>query len=78
MAAAAQPIALPAHPHSNEHNDYPMAPSSLSGQNSFHPASYRRFMGSPMSFRAGSFGSRFYPGVSPGQLFGPLECVSRC
>lgn len=28
---------------------------------------------SPLSWRAGSFGSRFYPGCSPGQLLGPLE-----
>lgn len=51
-----------------------MGNGSLTGQNgSFTPASFRRFMGSPISFRTGSFGSRFYPGVSPGQLLGPLE-----
>lgn len=70
--AAAQPIALPTNT-----NDYDqiMGSGSFTGQNgSFNPASYtRRFMGSPASFRAGSFGSRFYPGVSPGQLLGPLE-----
>lgn len=47
--------------------------SGMNISGSFNPASYRRFMGSPLSFRAGSFGSRFYPGVSPGQLLGPLE-----
>ncbi|KAG6372568.1 hypothetical protein JVT61DRAFT_7680 [Boletus reticuloceps] len=31
------------------------------------------FLGSPISWRAGSFGSRFYPGCSPGQLLGPLD-----
>ena len=70
--AAAQPIALPTNT-----NDYDqiMGSGSFTGQNgSFNPASYtRRFLGSPASFRAGSFGSRFYPGVSPGQLLGPLE-----
>ncbi|KAG6334351.1 hypothetical protein ID866_4742 [Astraeus odoratus] len=35
------------------------------------PASY--FIGSPISWKAGSFGSRFYPGCSPGQLLGPLD-----
>ena len=71
-AASAQPIALP----TNTNNDFPMSSGSLTGHNgSFNSASYRRFVGSPISFRAGSFGSRFYPGVSPGQLLGPLECV---
>ena len=69
-AASAQPIALP----TNNDNDFSMASGSLTGQSgSFNTASYRRYMGSPMSFRPGSFGSRFYPGVSPGQLLGPLE-----
>lgn len=68
-AASAQPI-----PSSNS-NDVPMASGSFNGQNgSFNAASFsRRFMGSPISFRTGSFGSRFYPGVSPGQLLGPLD-----
>jgi transcription factor SFP1 len=40
----------------------------------FHPASYtRQFWGSPISWRAGSFGSRFYPACSPGQLLDPLS-----
>ncbi|KAH8105248.1 hypothetical protein BXZ70DRAFT_887340 [Cristinia sonorae] len=70
--AAAQPIALP--PSSNDY-DLVMGSGSYAGQNgSFNIASYsRRFPGSPASFRAGSFGSRFYPGVSPGQLLGPLD-----
>ena len=69
--ASAQPIALPS---TSQHEDYQMNFGSLTGQNgSFTPASLRRFMGSPISFRAGSFGSRFYPGVSPGQLLGPIE-----
>ncbi|KAH7886620.1 hypothetical protein F5I97DRAFT_1020827 [Phlebopus sp. FC_14] len=37
------------------------------------PAPSTYFLGSPLSFRAGSFGSRFYPGCSPGQLLGPLD-----
>ncbi len=70
--ASAQPIALPS---SSNNHDFVMGSGSHTGQNgSFNPASYtRRFMGSPISFRNGSFGSRFYPGVSPGQLLGPLE-----
>ncbi|TCD70379.1 hypothetical protein EIP91_003732 [Steccherinum ochraceum] len=69
---AAQPIALP--PTSSDY-DLVMRSGSYSGQNgSMNLASYtRRFPGSPTSFRAGSFGSRFYPGVSPGQLLGPLD-----
>ena len=40
----------------------------------FNPASYtRKFLESPQTWKAGSFGSRFYPGCSPGQLLGPLE-----
>jgi transcription factor SFP1 len=40
----------------------------------FHPASFsRQFLGSPISWRAGSFGSRFYPAGSPGQLLAPFE-----
>ncbi|PSR71350.1 hypothetical protein PHLCEN_2v12762, partial [Hermanssonia centrifuga] len=70
--ASAQPIALPS---SSNNHDFVMGSGSHTGQNgSFNPASYtRRFMGSPISFRNGSFGSRFYPGVSPGQLLGPLD-----
>jgi len=42
----------------------------------FNPASYtRKFLESPQTWKAGSFGSRFYPGCSPGQLLGPLESV---
>lgn len=53
-----------------------MGSGSFTGQNGSFTASSltRHFLaGSPMSFRAGSFGSRFYPGVSPGQLLGPLD-----
>ncbi|KAI0919830.1 hypothetical protein AcV5_001793 [Taiwanofungus camphoratus] len=69
--ATAQPIALP---HS-DNNDTFMGSGSFTGQNgSFNPASYtRRFIGSPPLWRAGSFGNRFHPGVSPGQLLGPLD-----
>ncbi|KAI0804609.1 hypothetical protein BC629DRAFT_1437891 [Irpex lacteus] len=69
--ASAQPIALPS---TSQTEDYQMNIGSLTGQNgSFTPASFRRFMGSPISFRAGSFGSRFYPGVSPGQFLGQID-----
>lgn len=73
-AASAQPIALPSANNNNHHqNDITMNPGSF-GAGSFNAGSYaRRFIGSPISFRAGSFGSRFYPGVSPGQLMGPLD-----
>lgn len=52
-----------------------MTSGSFTGTSgSFNPASYtRHLIGSPLSFRSGSFGSRFYPGVSPGQLLGPLD-----
>lgn len=70
--ATAQPIALPS---TSESNDFAMGSGSFTGQNgSFNPASYtRRFIGSPLSFRAGSFGTRFYPSMSPGQFLGPFE-----
>ena len=69
--ATAQPISFP----QSDSQDFTMASGSFTGQNgSFNAASYaRQFTGSPMSFRSGSFGSRFYPGMSPGQLLGPLE-----
>lgn len=74
MASSARPIRLPVD------QDATMASSSYTNNGSFNanPASYTRpFFGSPISWRAGSFGSRFYhPGNSPGQLLGPLECVS--
>lgn len=75
-AASAQPIALPSNSNGNQH-DITMNPGSFGAQSgSFNAGSYaRRFINSPISLRAGSFGSRFYPGVSPGQLMGPLECV---
>ncbi|THH13557.1 hypothetical protein EW146_g6667, partial [Bondarzewia mesenterica] len=70
MAATSQPIAFP-----SNSIDATMASGSFSGNNgSFNPASYTRaFFGSPISWRPGSFGSRFYPGSSPGQLLGPLD-----
>ncbi|KAI0048177.1 hypothetical protein FA95DRAFT_1120881 [Auriscalpium vulgare] len=65
---SSQPIALPAQgsvDHAMQSPPYP-----------FNPASYtRQVFGSPVSWRPSSFGSRFYPGESPGQLLGPLECV---
>lgn len=48
--------------------------SAFQRPNLFHAASFsRQFLGSPISWRAGSFGSRFYPAGSPGQLLAPFE-----
>lgn len=73
MASSARPIRQPID------QDATMASSSYTNNGSFNtnPASYTRpFFGSPISWRAGSFGSRFYhAGNSPGQLLGPLEYV---
>jgi transcription factor SFP1 len=76
--SAAQPITFLSHENQNQ------ATSSASQLNDivmgsfnnspFNPASYtRKFLESPQTWKAGSFGSRFYPGCSPGQLLGPLE-----
>ncbi|KAK2464962.1 hypothetical protein APHAL10511_003038 [Amanita phalloides] len=53
-----QPIALPA---SHSFHDHPMADGSFPGDAApFNPASYaRHFIGSPISWRPGSFASRF-------------------
>ncbi|KAH7923212.1 hypothetical protein BV22DRAFT_1015860 [Leucogyrophana mollusca] len=68
MAATSEPIAFPA---SSNAADFAMSSGSFTGANGSFTASY--FLGSPLSWRAGSFGSRFYPGCSPGQLLGPLD-----
>ncbi|KAG2063167.1 hypothetical protein BDR04DRAFT_1164156, partial [Suillus decipiens] len=65
MATTSQPIAF----QSPNHPDFHMASGSFTGNNTTVPY----FLGSPISWRAGSFGSRFYPGCSPGQLLGPLD-----
>jgi len=74
-STTSQPIALP----STQHNtDYSMASGSYTGSNGdFNPASYtRHFLGSPLSWRPGSFGGRFYPSGSPSaQLLTSLESV---
>ncbi|KAJ7280289.1 hypothetical protein C8J57DRAFT_1712264 [Mycena rebaudengoi] len=59
------PIALPAAvPHAQ---DYNMDPGSYTGENGhFNPASYtRHFLGSPISWRAGSFGAQYCTSQSP-------------
>ncbi|KAK7028280.1 hypothetical protein R3P38DRAFT_2935142 [Favolaschia claudopus] len=58
------PIALPVAP---GHQDYVMEHGSYTGENGqFNPASYtRHFLGSPISWRAGSFGAQFVPSQSP-------------
>ncbi|KAJ7334799.1 hypothetical protein DFH08DRAFT_293653 [Mycena albidolilacea] len=67
------PIALPP----ANHQDYiTMDPGSYTGENGqFNPASYtRHFLGSPISWRAGSFGAQFVPGQSPtAMLVGSYE-----
>lgn len=76
--SATQPITFLSHENQNQ------ATSSASQLNDivmgsftnspFNPASYtRKFLESPQTWKAGSFGSRFYPGCSPGQLLGPLD-----
>ena len=65
MASTSQPITFQSPPHP----DFNMASGSFTSTRPY-------FLGSPISsWRAGSFGSRFYPGCSPGQLLGPLESV---
>lgn len=64
MATTSQPIAF----QSPSNPDFNMASGSFTSTRPY-------FLGSPISWRAGSFGSRFYPGCSPGQLLGPLESV---
>ncbi|KAF5375878.1 hypothetical protein D9615_008260 [Tricholomella constricta] len=70
--ATSQPIALPA---SNpDNNDYTMGSYSGSAGGPFNPASYtRHFLGSPISWRAGSFGARFPQGSPSAQLFSALD-----
>ncbi|KAJ7629443.1 hypothetical protein DFH06DRAFT_720445 [Mycena polygramma] len=66
------PIALPA----ASHQDYNMDPGSYTGEDGrFNPASYtRHFLGSPISWRAGSFGAQFCPSQSPtAMLMGSYE-----
>ncbi|KAG2113496.1 uncharacterized protein F5147DRAFT_47681 [Suillus discolor] len=65
MTTTSQPIAF----QSPNHPDLHIPSGSFTGNNSAMPY----FLGSPISWRAGSFGSRFYPGCSPGQLLGPLD-----
>ncbi|KAI6008780.1 hypothetical protein F5J12DRAFT_912565 [Pisolithus orientalis] len=67
MHSTSQPIACqPPNP-----SDFHMFPEPFAVPNSAISASY--FIGSPISWKPGSFGSRFYPGCSPGQLLGPLD-----
>ncbi|KAF7361338.1 hypothetical protein MSAN_01166500 [Mycena sanguinolenta] len=66
------PIALPV----AAHQDYSMDAGSYTGENGqFNPASYtRHFLGSPISWRAGSFGAQFVPSQSPtAMLVGSYE-----
>ncbi|KAJ6602424.1 hypothetical protein DFH09DRAFT_1270413 [Mycena vulgaris] len=70
------PIALPAAAHSQQ--DYNMDPGSWTGENGqFNPASYtRHFLGSPISWRAGSFGAQYCTSQSPtAMLVGSFDPV---
>ncbi|KAG6806003.1 hypothetical protein H0H87_003345, partial [Tephrocybe sp. NHM501043] len=70
--ATSQPIALPA-PNPDKNQDYAMGSYSGSHGGPFNPASYtRHFLGSPISWRAGSFGSRFPQGSPSANLFSTL------
>ncbi|KAG6902389.1 hypothetical protein C0995_000594 [Termitomyces sp. Mi166 len=71
--ATSQPIAFPA-PNSNSTADYPMGSYSGEHGRPFNPASYtRHFLGSPISWRAGSFGARFPQNSPSAQLFSSLD-----
>ncbi|KAG5652493.1 hypothetical protein H0H81_004850 [Sphagnurus paluster] len=71
--ATSQPIALPT-ANTNDNNDYTMGSYSGSAGRPFNPASYtRHFLGSPISWRPGSFGARFAQGSPSAQLFSSLD-----
>jgi len=70
MAATSQPIALPT---SSNESDFTMVSGSYTGTNgSFNSLSQHQWVGTPRSWRAGSFGSRYYTGCSP-QFLGQLD-----
>jgi transcription factor SFP1 len=51
--------------------------SYMGGSGPFNPASYtRHFLGSPVSFRVGSFGDRTISITPQSRIVGPLEYVS--
>jgi hypothetical protein len=79
LMATSQPIALPHHSSNNQsplNQDYIMGSYSGETSGSFNPASYtRHFLGSPISWRAGSFGARFPQGSPTAQLLGSIEYV---
>ena len=92
MIAHSQPIALPASAvptaggSSMAQQDYAMhdAGSYTGGdaEGTFNPASFtRHFLGSPISWRASSWGmhnARFPAGSPTAQLLSSIECVSSC
>lgn len=66
MAVSSQPIALPV---SSNGSDSAMISGSYTGTNgSFNSAQFHPLVGTPSSWRAGSFGSRYYTGCSPAQF----------
>ncbi|KAF9467667.1 hypothetical protein BDZ94DRAFT_1305289 [Collybia nuda] len=75
--ATSKPIALPSIPisgSSSANNDYTMGSYSADANGNFNPASYtRHFLGSPISWRAGSFGSRFPQGSPTVQLLSSID-----
>ncbi|KAH8827251.1 hypothetical protein DL96DRAFT_1710388 [Flagelloscypha sp. PMI_526] len=63
--ATTQPIALPGAGNGPNYEDYPMQSVSPNG-GEFNPASYQQhFLGSPISWKMGSFGNRYIPSQSP-------------
>lgn len=92
MIAHSQPIALPASAvpaaggSSLAQQDYAMHDAgSYSGgdaEGTFNPASFtRHFLGSPISWRASSWGmhnARIPAGSPTAQLLSSIECVSSC
>ncbi len=80
MLAHSQPIALPPTSNTNNH-DYAMVDvGSYTGSSSgtFNPASFtRHFLGSPISWRTGSYGmtSRIPAGSPTAQFLSSIECA---
>ena len=81
MIAHSQPIAFPIAANSHNNQDYVMADTgSYTGSSSgmFNPASFtRHFLGSPISWRTGSFGmgGRIAAGSPSPQFLGSIEYV---
>ncbi|KAF8647968.1 hypothetical protein AX16_006429 [Volvariella volvacea WC 439] len=70
--SSSQPIAFPSSSHNPDHT---MSTGSYTGSNGdFNPASFtRHFLGSPISWRAGSFGARIPSGSPTAYLLNSLD-----